>query len=153
MASDVSPSYGDEGSAIMNITLTALFPEFYFDCSKEQPLSHQTLIREVFVQEAAVRLIQQDLAMDRASAVITHSKSHRFGSMHHPGEDSDLVLEATKWASAYDAQPDASVKVKVEPDDGFASTSLGDMGMVEDGFVARQTADGGVVWELLDESD
>ena len=69
-----------------------MFPEgsFVFD-SALQPLSYKTLIREVFVRKAAVLLIQEDLAFDRAHAVKTLNRSQTFGTLYHPGDDSDHI--------------------------------------------------------------
>jgi hypothetical protein len=75
---------------ILNITLTSMFPEGSFDLNF-QPLSYNTLIREVLVREAALLLIQQDLGFDRVKALKTLTRSEGFGTMLHPGDDSSHI--------------------------------------------------------------
>jgi hypothetical protein len=79
-------SYGEEGSLILNITLTSMFPQSSFDISF-QPLSYKVLVHEVLLREAAVLLIQQDLSFDRANAIKTLTRSQAFGAILHPDDD------------------------------------------------------------------
>jgi hypothetical protein len=86
---------------ILDITLTSMFPKGSFDITF-QPLSYNTLIREVLVREAALLLIQEDLGFDRVKALKTLNSSDDYGTMLHPGDDSphiQAVIEKTTKAA------------------------------------------------------
>jgi hypothetical protein len=91
---------------ILNITLTSMFPEGSFDITF-QPLSYNTLIREVLVREAALPLIQEDLGFERVKALKTLNSSDGFGTMLHPGDDSPhiqaVIDKTTKTARRQEA--------------------------------------------------
>jgi len=91
---------------ILNITLTSMFPEGSFDITF-QPLSYNTLIREVLVREAALLLIQENLGFERVKALKTLNSSNGFGTMLHPGDDSPhiqaVIDKTTKTARCQEA--------------------------------------------------
>lgn len=71
--------YGELGLLIINQTLYDLFPFSSFDTSLIVPLSPAEFVQLVLVPEVAVRLIMQDLHLDRDKAIITLRESSQYG--------------------------------------------------------------------------
>lgn len=80
-------SYGNEGSSILNVVLSFMFPENTALPVAKQ-ISYQRLIEAVLVREAATLLIEEDLHIDRKRAIYIAKRSQAFGTAFHPGDDS-----------------------------------------------------------------
>ncbi|KAG2742025.1 hypothetical protein P692DRAFT_201650282, partial [Suillus brevipes Sb2] len=71
--------YGELGLSIIHQTLYDLFPFSSFDTSLIAPLSPEEFVQLVLVPEVAMRLIMQDLHLDRNKAVKTLRESSQYG--------------------------------------------------------------------------
>lgn len=71
--------YGELGLSIIHQTLYDLFPLSSFDTSLIAPLSPEEFVQLVLVPEVAVRLIMQDLHLDRNEAIKTLRESSQYG--------------------------------------------------------------------------
>ncbi|KAG1803898.1 restriction of telomere capping protein 4, partial [Suillus plorans] len=76
--------YGELGLLIIHQTLYNLFPFSSFDTSLIAPLSRAEFVQFVLIPEVAVRLIMQDLHLDRDEAIMTLRESSQYGVSMFP---------------------------------------------------------------------
>lgn len=88
-------SYGEEGLEIFMIALQFMFPDT-FDLFLYRPLSYATLLAEVILPEAVVRIIQADLNLSRKAAINTLRESYSFGVHVHPTNDDSLYVSEAR---------------------------------------------------------
>jgi hypothetical protein len=81
-------SYGELGLLIIHQTLYDLFPFSSFEPSSIAPLTPAEFIQLVLIPEAAVRLIMQDLCLDRDDAIVTLRESSQYGVAMFPDTSS-----------------------------------------------------------------
>lgn len=81
-------SYGELGLLIIHQTLYNLFPFSSFEPSSIAPLTPAEFIQLVLIPEAAVRLIMQDLCLDRDDAIVTLRESSQYGVAMFPDTSS-----------------------------------------------------------------
>ncbi|KAG1763995.1 RTC4-like domain-containing protein [Suillus occidentalis] len=80
--------YGELGLLIIHQTLYNLFPFSSFEPSSIAPLTPAEFIQLVLIPEAAVRLIMQDLCLDRDDAIVTLRESSQYGVAMFPDTSS-----------------------------------------------------------------
>lgn len=117
-------SYGDEGAAIISLTLKSMFPEDTFTLAdhENQPLPYNSFVKEVLLCQAAVLLIQNDLGIDYNKAVKTLANSGRLGSFLHPGDDSPALDSLIEQLSKRELVP---IKNEEQDDHPQGETSQG----------------------------
>ncbi|KAF7969422.1 hypothetical protein HWV62_27365 [Athelia sp. TMB] len=108
--------YGNEGAAILAVTLQFLFPEERLPAN--QPLPYAIFLREVLGREAARQLIQQDLGLSPEKAARTLQSSERYGTMLHPGDGDTPALDAVITKIAKQKQESQGSSIKQEISDG-----------------------------------
>ncbi|EPQ50067.1 hypothetical protein GLOTRDRAFT_97252 [Gloeophyllum trabeum ATCC 11539] len=85
--------YGGTGWVILELILKHLIPDGQIDLTRAKPLSYNALVSEVLLPETTVRLIQEDLSLQRADAIDVFHDSSRFGSVAHPGTGEDPHID------------------------------------------------------------
>lgn len=72
------------------------------------PLTHNIFLREVFLPEVTVRLIQEDLDLSREESIEVLHQSHKFGNLLHPtDDDSPHVEDAARCAMELSARKES----------------------------------------------